>query len=64
MRQLSYRFMCEIMTWFDDKKWYTKAFPEYYDYELLNPKKNENSHPNNKGADAVKPKSEVPHAGQ
>ena len=46
------------------QNWYTKTFPQDYDYELLNPKLNENSHHNSKRADAVKPKSEVPQAGQ
>ena len=37
--KLSYRFMCEIMTWSDDKtKSIHKTFPQDYDYELLNRK--------------------------
>ena len=39
IRQLSYGFMFEIMTWYDDKiKLIHKTFPQDYDYELLNPK--------------------------
>ena len=45
------------------QNWYTKPFPQENDYEILNPKWNENSHHNNEGADAVKPKSEVPRSG-
>ena len=64
IRQLSYRFMCEIMTWADDKtKLIHKTVPEDYDYEFLNPKQNENSHHNSEGADAIKPFSEVPRSG-
>ena len=46
------------------ENWYTKTFLQDYDYELLNPKWDENSQYNSKDADAIKPKSEVPHAGQ
>ena len=45
------------------QNWYTKICPQDYDYELLNPKLNENSYHNSKCADAVKPKSEVPRSG-
>ena len=44
------------------QNWYTKSFLQKYDYELLNPKWNEHSHHNNKGANAVRPKSEIPHS--
>ena len=37
------------------QNWYTKTFPQEYDLELLDPKQNENSDHNSKGADAVKP---------
>ena len=64
IRQLIYRFMWEIMTRSDDKtKLIHKNFPQEYDYELLNPKQNENSHYNGKDAEAVKPKSEVQRSG-
>ena len=38
IRQLSHRFMCEIMIWSGDKTKliHKKTFPQDYDYELLN----------------------------
>ena len=59
-----------VLVWNHDLIWWQnkidtqKTFPEDYDYELLNLSKTKNSHHNSKGADAVKPKSEVLHAGQ
>ena len=41
IRQLSHRFMCEIVIWSGDKTKliYKKTFPQDYDYELLNLRK-------------------------
>ena len=65
IRQLSYRVICEIMTWSDDKtKLIHKNISTRLRLRALKPyEKNENPHHNNKGAYAVKTKSEVPHSG-
>ena len=48
------------MTWSDDETNIEtqKTVPQDYDYELLNPQSNQNSHHNNKGTDSVKSISE------
>ena len=48
------------LIWWQNKIDTLKTFPQEYDYELLNPKWNENSHYKSKGADGVKHISEVP----
>ena len=54
IRQLSHRFLCEIMIWSGHKQnWYTKNISTRIRLRALKPKWNENYHHNSKGADAV-----------